>query len=163
LEAISPGDFAEVANNPISDVAPTVRCEGKLVLEFNDTNATVVKYHPIGPPEVMWIDVRAESGGEILKLWPAELHAAAKLDATDDVGESEGNEPKLPPREESTLLPPLQERILKIAHSLWPDGKLPPRVLDRNNQILNAWSVNETRPGSKTIARAFKNWTAPDN
>jgi hypothetical protein len=163
LEAISPGDFAEVANNPIADMASTVWCEGKLVLELKDTNAIIVKCHPIGPPEVMWIDVCAESGGEILKLWPAELPAKANLNATDGAGESEGNETTLPPRKESKLLPPLQERILELARGLWPDGRVPPRISDRDNQILKKWPDEQTKPDPKTIQRAFKHWTPPDN
>ena len=77
MEPISPGDFTELVNNPIADTAPIVWCEGKLVLEFEDTNAAIVKSHPIGPPEVMWTDVCAESGEEILKLWPAKLPVAS--------------------------------------------------------------------------------------
>jgi hypothetical protein len=77
LEPISPGDFAELVSNPIADTAPNVWCEGKLVLEFTDTNAAIVKGHPTGIPEVMWTDVCAESGAEILKLWPAEPLAIA--------------------------------------------------------------------------------------
>lgn len=70
LETISPGDFAEVADNPIADLPSTVWSEGKLVLEFRETEATIVKSHPIGTPEMMWTDVCAKSGAEVLSLWP---------------------------------------------------------------------------------------------
>jgi hypothetical protein len=163
LEAISPGDFAEVADNPIADLDSTVGYEGKRVLEFKDTKATIVNSRPIGTPEVMWTDVCAESGAEILKLWPAELIATANLNAVDGVRESERNETTLPPRKQSNPLPPLQERILEIARGLWPDGKLPPRIADRDNQILKKWPGKERAPDRKTIRRAFKNWTPPDN
>jgi hypothetical protein len=79
LEAISPGDFAEVADNPLADLDSTIGYEGKRVLEFKDTEATIVKSQPIGPPKVMWTDVCAESGAEILKLWPAQPLAMTDL------------------------------------------------------------------------------------
>lgn len=163
LEAISPGDFAEVASNPIADLDSTIGYEGKRVLEFKDTEATIAKSHPIGTPKVMWTDVCAESGAEILKLWPAELLATATLNAADGARESEGNETTLPPRKESNPLPPLQKRILELARGLWPDGELPPRVLDRDSQILKKWPDGQTKPDPKTIQRAFKHWTPPDN
>jgi hypothetical protein len=90
LEAISSGDFAEVADNPHANFDLTIEYGGKRVLEFNDTKATIVKSHSIGPPKVMWTDVCAESGAEILKIWPAPLLAMANLNAADGVRESEG-------------------------------------------------------------------------
>ena len=92
LEAISSGDFAEVADNPHANFDLTIEYGGKRVLEFNDTKATIVKSHSIGPPKVMLTDVCAESGAEILKIWPAPLLAMANLNAADGVRESEGNE-----------------------------------------------------------------------
>jgi hypothetical protein len=161
LEAISPGDFAEVADNPIADLESTVGYEGKRVQEFNDTKATIVKSLPIGPPEVMWTDVCAESGAEILKVWPAEPLVTANLTAADGARESEGNETTVSSRKESNPSP-LQVRILEIAHGLWPDGNLPPRIADRDKQILMEWPKKERAPDRKTIQRAFKNWTLPD-
>jgi hypothetical protein len=150
LEEISPGDFAEVASNPLTDF--DIGYGGKCVLEFNaDNKATIIKSHSIGSAAVLWTDVCAESGAEVLKLWPTEPPGSTTLNATEGA-----------PREESKPLPPLQERILEISHGLWPDGKLPPRIADRDNQILNKWPHKEHQPDRKTIQRAFKNWTLPD-
>jgi hypothetical protein len=80
LEAISPGDFAEVADNPIADLESTVGHEGKRVLEFKDTKATIGKSHSTGTPEVSFTEVCAESGAEILTLWLAEPLAVPRPD-----------------------------------------------------------------------------------
>jgi hypothetical protein len=87
LEAISPGDFAEVADNPLADFDSTNGCEGKRVLEFNDTKVTIIRVQPIGAPAVLWIDVCAESGAEVLKLWPSATGKGVRLtdDELDDV------------------------------------------------------------------------------
>jgi hypothetical protein len=55
-------------------------------------------------------------------------------------------------------IPPLHAKILEIARSLWPDGKLPARVSGRNKQICQAWPAGETHPNDRTFQRAFKHW-----
>ena len=63
----------------------------------------------------------------------------------------------------SKSLPTLQAKVREVACQLWPNGGLPARVKDRNAQIRAAWPKGENPPDSKTIQRAFKNWTALDN
>lgn len=60
------------------------------------------------------------------------------------------------PLESSDQLPKLQNQILDVAKSLWPTGKTPPRVKERNQAIRAELKNNP--PSERTIRRALKGW-----
>jgi hypothetical protein len=166
LEPISPGDFAELANNPIADMAPTVWCEGKLVLEFKDTNAIIVKCHPVGPPEVMWIDVCAESGEEVLGLWPSQ---SPDTNGTEDKGLVEVMPPPLgdtgPPEVGRNAAEKTPSRKVSLVarelKKLYPDGPTIKTIADLAKDLkisestvkrafsCNGWSRTRAKPATK--------------
>ncbi len=86
--------------------------------------------------EVRYLAVRVRSE-DPLRIWPA-LDAAT---ATTKLAN----------------IPKLHTKIQKISETLWPDGKFPARVSDRDNCIIEAFKErSETPPSPKTIHRALK-------
>jgi hypothetical protein len=76
LEEVTPGDLAEVADNPFADLCFTIEYSGKSFFEIQEEHgATIRKSHSNGAPTVLWTDLCADSGAEILKLWPGADHA----------------------------------------------------------------------------------------
>jgi hypothetical protein len=53
-------------------------------------------------------------------------------------------------------LPKMQIDILELANRLWPTGKTPPRVKERNQAIQAKFEKNP--PSERTIRRALKDW-----
>lgn len=53
-------------------------------------------------------------------------------------------------------LPKMQSDILQVARKLWPTGKTPPRIKERNRAIQAEFK--EHPPSEKTIRRALKHW-----
>jgi hypothetical protein len=144
-EEIKPEEFPELWDNRYSDYDFNVEDGVHCFLEFDGDRATIRAGHFLGASKVVWTGLCAVSGAEVLSLWLP------------------SGETTSPPRSESKPLPPLQERILELARGLWRDGKLPPRIADRDNQILKKWPDGQTKPDPNTIQRAFKHWTPPDN
>jgi hypothetical protein len=71
-ETIPFKEFAEIADNPYGDIQLDVEYSGKRVLEFNsDLRAKILRSHFNGAPTVLWTNVCANSGTEILSLWPS--------------------------------------------------------------------------------------------
>jgi hypothetical protein len=58
-----------------------------------------------------------------------------------------------PEAKSSDSLPQMQIDILEIARKLWPTGKMPPRVKERNKAIQSHFGKNP--PCERTIRRAF--------
>lgn len=70
-EAVRPNDFAEIANNPVADFNFNNEWGGKRILEFYaEGGAKILESHLNGAPTVLWTDVCANSGAEVLRLWP---------------------------------------------------------------------------------------------
>jgi hypothetical protein len=68
---------------------------------------------------------------------------ASSQSSEDDSGES--------------MSPPLHQQICAVRNLLWPNGKMPPRIKDRNAAIRNWFSDKaQTVPSDKTISRALK-------
>jgi len=59
-------------------------------------------------------------------------------------------------RKSSATLPDLQNRIVEVANRLWPDGKPPPRIKERDEAIRAQFG--KTPPNPRTIRRALKSW-----
>jgi hypothetical protein len=92
-ETIPQKSFAEVAHNPLAllGVDPedenqifqdmlNTQYSGKKILEFDEElKANVLKSSFSGPPALRWSDVCADSGAEILKIWPLKLPVDEKL------------------------------------------------------------------------------------
>ena len=53
-------------------------------------------------------------------------------------------------------LPKMQNDILEVARKLWPTGKTPPRVKERNEAIRAQFK--KPAPSERTIRRALKDW-----
>jgi hypothetical protein len=71
-KTVRPNDFAEIADNPVADFSFDNEWSGKRVLEFSaEDGAKILESHLIGAPKVLWTDVCADSGMEVLKNWPA--------------------------------------------------------------------------------------------
>jgi len=64
--------------------------------------------------------------------------------------------PGISPAKSLAELPSLQIRILEVAKELWPDGKTPPRVKERNEAIQAKFK--KPAPNERTIRRALKGW-----
>jgi hypothetical protein len=56
----------------------------------------------------------------------------------------------------SAKMPALHVEIVKIANRLWPNGKAPPRIKQRNAAIEAEFE--KAAPNERTIRRALKNW-----
>lgn len=53
-------------------------------------------------------------------------------------------------------LPSMQARVLEVANGLWPDGKHPARIKERDQAIQAAFrAIPQLSPSTKTIHRAF--------
>lgn len=102
---------------------------------------------------------------KILKATRARKGRAGSPDLTAAIARAEANpkdcggvisprRSKLPktPRKRA---PALRSAILEIASRKWPDGKMPVRKKERNQQIFDEWPPHETKPSTKTIDRAF--------
>jgi hypothetical protein len=66
-------EFPEIANNPVSDFDFEVEFSGERVLEFDEVlKAIIVRKHKHfnEMPTKLWTDVCANSGAEVLRLWP---------------------------------------------------------------------------------------------
>jgi hypothetical protein len=61
-----------------------------------------------------------------------------------------------PETKSSSNLPPMQIDVLEIARKLWPTGKTPPRIKERNQAIQAEFGKNP--PSERTIRRALKDW-----
>jgi hypothetical protein len=78
-EAVPLEEFAEVADNPFADFDFDAEYSGKRILEFDEVYvAKILRSHLNGAPEVLWTGLCAESGAEILKLWPSPSPAVGK-------------------------------------------------------------------------------------
>jgi hypothetical protein len=72
LEEVKSGDFAEVADNPFASRDFGNEFSGKRVLEFDaDHRAIILRCHSNGASELLCADLCADSGAEVLKLWPS--------------------------------------------------------------------------------------------
>jgi hypothetical protein len=70
-EAVRPNDFAEVGDNPVADFDFAIEYSGNRVLEFHEEyEARILESQSTGKPAVLWTDVCADSGAEVLRLWP---------------------------------------------------------------------------------------------
>jgi hypothetical protein len=72
-EEMPPIEFAEEAHNPFADFDLGIDHSGKLILEFEDRGAKIRR-----APTVLWTDLCADSGAEVLKLWPKPIKPTAK-------------------------------------------------------------------------------------
>jgi hypothetical protein len=71
-EEMPPEEFAEEADNPFTDPDFTLEYSGKRFLELDVENgATIRKSHSNGAATVLWTDLCADSGAEVLRLWPS--------------------------------------------------------------------------------------------
>jgi hypothetical protein len=78
-EQLPPKESPELAHNPFGDLNLDVEYSGKRVLEFDDDfGAKIVRSHSNGAPAVLWTNLCANSGAEILKLWQGPKKPTAK-------------------------------------------------------------------------------------
>jgi hypothetical protein len=78
-EEMPPGEFAEEAHNPFADFDLGIEYSGKRILEFSeDRGAKVLRSHSNGAPTLLWTDLCADSGAEVLKRWPRPRKPTAK-------------------------------------------------------------------------------------
>jgi hypothetical protein len=78
-EAVPPEEFAEVADNPFADFDFDAEYSGKRTLEFDEDHvAELIRSHFNGAREVLWTGLCAESGAEVLTLWPAQSPVIGK-------------------------------------------------------------------------------------
>jgi hypothetical protein len=87
-EEVPPEEFPEVADNPVSDFDFGIEFSGKRILEFDkDYGAKSLRSHSNGAPEVLWTNLCAESGAEVLKLWPKPTKPTAKASSKSKCSE----------------------------------------------------------------------------
>jgi len=103
-------------------------------------------------PPAQWLALAKSLGLPILPELESAVATAAVIENTSKREALPAATPTMPKPRQG-----LSSQIFQIADRLWPDGKTPARVKDRNNSIIENWPSGQTKPSSKTIGRAFKN------